>query len=144
MSEASTTPRHGHVAVRMGSERAFGWVFAVFGVVIAGVTLYKGWNALWWQIATAASVVFALLAEIRPRWLAPLNRAWFKLGMLLGAVIAPLVMGLIFFLVVTPIGVVRRLAGANPMRLGFDRKASSYWIARDPPGPEPEDLERQF
>jgi Saxitoxin biosynthesis operon protein SxtJ len=76
-----------------------------------------------------------LAVAIRPAILAPLNRLWFKLGMLLGRVTNPVVMGIIFFLVVTPAAFVLRLMGKDPRRRKFDPAAPSYWIERKPPGP---------
>ncbi|MBK8067640.1 MAG: hypothetical protein IPK27_08400 [Rhodanobacteraceae bacterium] len=84
------------------------------------------------------------LASLAPSLLAPLNRAWMALGHLLGRIISPIIMGLIFFGVVTPIAIVARLRGVDPMRRRFDPAARSYWIERDPPGPDPGTMERQF
>ena len=76
--------------------------------------------------------------------LAPLNRAWLYVGLLLQRVVSPVVLGILFFLTVTPIGLLMRLTGKNPLRLGFDREAQSYWIDRQPPGPAPDTMPRQF
>ncbi|MEM9315274.1 MAG: SxtJ family membrane protein, partial [Pseudomonadota bacterium] len=87
---------------------------------------------------------FALVALVLPRALAPLNRGWHAFGLFLGRIVAPLIMGLIFFAVVTPIGLARRALGKRSLDDRFDAEAASYWVDREPPGPEPEQLPRQF
>ena len=74
----------------------------------------------------------------------PFNRLWFRFGLFLNKVVNSLVMGLLFYFTVTPIGLVMRALGKDPLRLRFDRGARSYWIKRQPPGPEPETMRRQF
>ena len=82
-------------------------------------------------------------ALVRPMLLAPFNRVWFKFGLLL-RVVNPLVMAVIYFAVVTPTGPVMRTLGKDPLRLKCDPDAQSYWIHRDPPGPERESMQNQF
>jgi hypothetical protein len=79
-----------------------------------------------------------------PARLAPLNRAWTGLGLLLFKVVNPLVLGLIYLTTVVPIGLVMRLLGRDLLSLKFDREAQSYWVVRDPPGPPPETMIHQF
>jgi hypothetical protein len=76
--------------------------------------------------------------------LEPLNRVWSRFGLVLHACISPVIMGLIFYTTVTPIGLVRRWLGADPLRLRLDRDAATYWIERHPPGPAPDTMPRQF
>jgi hypothetical protein len=76
--------------------------------------------------------------------LRPFNRLWFRFGLLLSRVVNPLVMGLLFYFTVTPIGLIMRALGKDPLRLRFDRGARTYWIDRQPPGPEPETMRQQF
>jgi hypothetical protein len=76
--------------------------------------------------------------------LSPLNRLWLRLGLLLQRITNPIVLGILFFGTVLPIGLLMRLAGKNPLRLGFDRDARSYWTPRQPPGPAPDTMPRQF
>ncbi len=128
--------------VEGSSDRAFGVVFAVVFLVIAGWPLFFGGTLRWWAIA--ASAVFALIAMLKPALLAGLNRQWMKLGVLLGKVVSPIALGLLFYGVITPIGAVLRLAGKDPLRLKFDRGADSYWIRREPPGPPPDSMTNQF
>jgi hypothetical protein len=129
--------------VSAGSERAFGLVFTV---VLGGVGVWillfgTRWPA--WPWLGAASVLLAL-SLCAPRVLAPLNRAWFRFGLRLHAVVNPVILGFVFFCVVTPIGLLARLVGKDFLRLRRDPKATSYWIERDPPGPAPESLRDQF
>ena len=95
-----------------------------------------------WALVVAAAFLLATLAF--PRMLAPLNRVWLRFGLVLHACISPVIMGLVFFTTVTPIGLVRRWLGKDPLRLRWDRDAVTYWIARDPPGPAPDTMSRQF
>jgi hypothetical protein len=129
-------------SVQMGSERSFGFVFAVFFAVIALWPLKNGEEARIWALGVAAG--FALAALVAPRMLKPLNLVWFKFGMVLHHVVTPVVMGLLFFLTVTPVGLLMRATGKDPMRLKRDPKAASYWIVRDPAGPAPESMKNQF
>ena len=115
------------------SNRSFGWTFtAVF--VLAGIYgLWRGGAALSWLLVLA--VVTALVTLTRETWLTPLNRAWMKLGELLGRVVSPFVLGVIFYGLFTPVGVVMRLCRRDAMYRSFDAAAPSYWVRRDPPGP---------
>ena len=65
--------------------------------------------------------------------LTPLNQLWFKFGMILGAIVAPIVMGFVFFLVVTPIGFIMRIMGKDLLKKRYDKKRGTYWIKRDKP-----------
>ena len=120
-------------AVKRSSNRAFGLVFAAVFALIALWPLLQGDGPRWWALAAGAG--FAGLAAMAPRSLAPANRLWHALGMLLGRLVNPLVMGLIFYLAVTPTGLILRLLGKDPLRLKWDPDAASYWIERKPPGP---------
>ena len=83
--------------------------------------------------ALIASVAFLLLAFIAPKTLAIPNKLWFKFGILLGSIIAPIVMALIYFLTVLPIGLIMRLLGKDLLRQKIDKNAKSYWIGRREP-----------
>jgi hypothetical protein len=88
--------------------------------------------------------VFLLLAGILPRALGPLNWLWTQFGLLLHKIVSPIVLGVLFFLVFTPLGLAMRLFGGDPLRLRFQPDAPSYWIERSPPGPAPDSLKNQF
>ena len=128
--------------VKMGSERSFGLVFAGFFALVGFWPLFGGEAPRNW--ALGLGVLFLLLAFAAPKLLTPLNKVWFKFGLLLHHIVNPLIMALMFFVVITPIGLLMRLSGKDPLRLRFDREAKSYWIPRDPPGPAPESLKNQF
>ena len=136
-------PRSGHYAQpKMGSERNFGLVFAAVFAIIGLLPLLRADKVHLWSLATAA--IFLAAALMAPRALAPLNRVWFRLGILLGKVVTPLVMGVLYFVVVTPVGFLMRLFGKDPLRLEREPAAKSYWIERSPPGPVRGSLKDQF
>lgn len=128
--------------VEGSSDRSFGLVFVAVFALIACWPLFFGGALRGWAIAVAAA--FALIAMLKPALLAGLNRQWFKLGILLGKVVSPIALGVLFYGVITPIGIALRIAGKDPLRLKFDRGASSYWIRREPPGPPPDSMTNQF
>ena len=122
-----------------GSLGSFALVMAVALPLVAWF-LPRGW---WSAVLLVSAVTIPLLWRLAPRLLIPLNRSWFRLGLLLGRIVTPLLMGVVFFGVVTPIGLIRRMLGKDSLRLGTDKDADSYWIPRDPPGPDPEHIRRQ-
>lgn len=122
----------GHVEVKMGSERSLGLVFAVVFVIVGLWPLTgDGGEPRIWSLAIA--VLFAGLGLFFPKLLGPLNKAWFKFGMLLSAIVSPIVMGLLFFIAVTPTALIMRLRNKDLLKAKLDRKAKSYWIQRDEP-----------
>ncbi len=128
--------------VKLGSERGFGFVFAAVFSIIALWPLWSGGAVRVWALIVAA--VFAVAAAFMPRALRPLNLLWFRFGLLLHKVVTPVIMGLLFFVTVTPIAILMHLFGKDPLRLRFDRSAKSYWIERVPPGPAPDTMRHQF
>jgi hypothetical protein len=128
--------------VEGSSDRVFGLVFAGAFLVIAGWPLWRAEGPRWWALGVA--VVFALVALVKPALLSRLNRLWMKLGMLLGKVVSPIALGILFFGVLTPVGALLRLGGKDPLRLKRDPGADSYWIPREPPGPPPDSMTNQF
>ncbi len=128
--------------VEGSSDRSFGLVFAGLFGVIGGAKLWHASGYGWWWLGAGGVVL--VMALTAPRVLALANQLWLKIGLLLHHVVEPVVMGLLFFLTVAPIGVVMRLAGKDLLRLKWDRYADSYWILRTPPGPSAESLRQQF
>jgi hypothetical protein len=125
-----------------GSDRSFGIVMAA---AFAAVTALNGWHAgrLWpWTGGLSALLLAAALA--RPQVLNPLNRLWFRFGLLLHRVVNPVVMALVFYGAVWPTGLVMRMLGHDLLRLKREPDAASYWIVRQPPGPSPETMRDQF
>lgn len=124
------------VTLTAGPNRGFGLVMAAFFLVLAILKLWlgaPGWTLSW----LAAAALFLGLAFVAPGLLQPLNRLWFRFGLLLHRVVSPLVMAILFFGVVTPIGLLMRLFGQRPLRLGFEKGAASYWTAREATQPGP-------
>jgi len=124
------------------SDRAFGLVVGGLFMLLGSWPIVHGFAPRWYLVGPAAFLV--LFGLVAPRVLAPLNRAWMRLGLLLHRIVAPVLMGIVFFGVVLPIGLFMRLRRKDLLRLKFDRRATSYWIVRDPPGPAPEGLKNQF
>jgi hypothetical protein len=134
---------HGREHVVQGSsDRGFGYVFAGFAALVGALSLYKGGTH--WPYWLAAAVMFALVAFCRPSLLAPLNRLWTKLGLVLFAVVSPLALGIVYYGCITPVGWLMRLSGKDPLRLRFEPERKSYWVSRQPPGPPPDSLMKQF
>jgi predicted membrane metal-binding protein len=131
-----------HNAVPAGSERGFALVFTVVFALVAAWPLLHGDSLRGWAAVVAAG--FALAGVFAPRSLAPLNRLWFRFGLLLGRIVSPLVMALIFYGTVVPTGLLMRMLGKDILRLRLDPDVASYWIERDPPGPAAGSFERQF
>ena len=125
-----------------GSDRNFGLVMAGAATVFGSMPLLRAHAPHWWLLALA--VAFAALALIAPRLLFPLNYGWYRFGLLLHRVISPLVIGAVFFLCVTPIGVIMRLFGKDVLSLRRRDDLASYWIVREPPGPAPGTMPNQF
>lgn len=128
--------------VEGGSDRAFGFVFAGFFAVVAVVLYLRGRGVVPW--ALVASGVFLVAALAFPRVLHPLNVAWTRFGALLHRVMSPLILALLYAVAIVPVGLLMRAFGKDPLRLRREPDAESYWIVRQPPGPEPESLTRQF
>lgn len=124
------------------SDRSFGFTFVVVLALIAG------W--LWWTgrggagIAAAAGVLLLAISLVRPGLLRPANRAWMSFGTLLHRIVSPIVLGLIYFLVITPVALGMRLRGRDALKRRFEPDRPSYWEPRDPPGPPPGSLTNQF
>jgi hypothetical protein len=124
------------------SDRSFGLTFAAIGAIAAHWPVLEGGQPLGWLLLAAAAL--ALISFAAPRVLHPLNLVWTKIGMLLHSHMRPLVLGVVFFAVLTPFGMVMRAVGRDPLRLRWERGAASYWIERQPPGPGPKTMIRQF
>ena len=125
-----------------GSERSFGIVMAVVLALVAAFNWYYGGRAWPWLGVVAA--LFAAGALIYPVVLKPLNWIWFKFGLLLHAIISPIIMCLLFYVAVWPTGLIMRAFGKDPLRLKREPESSTYWIAREPRGPKPETMKDQF
>ena len=114
--------------IKLGSNKSFGIVFFIFFLIISFYPLINGDNIRIW--ALVISGLFLFLGLINSKILNPLNRIWFKFGIFLGKIVSPTIMGLIFFLVVTPIGILMRIIKKNFLNLKFD-DSKSYWVKKD-------------
>jgi len=128
--------------IKPSSDRSFGLVVATFFLIVSVWPLIRAEPIRWWALGLAA--VFAILALLLTPALAPLNKLWTKLGVLLYRIVSPVVMGFLFYVTVTPIALLMRMLGKDPLRLRRDPDAASYWIDRTPPGPAPGSMKNQF
>ena len=116
--------------IKISSNRSFGIVFFIVFLLIALYPLLKGNDLRIWSLVI--SFIFLILGLINSKILTPLNRLWFKFGLLLGKFISPLIMGIIFFIVVTPIGIIMRLLKKDLLNLKYNKK-ETYWINKSGP-----------
>ena len=123
---------------QLPSNRSFGFVFTAFFSLL-GIS-EVGWDTFWYILAA----LFAMLAVFLPHFLTPINRIWMKLGNILHVLISPIVLGVIFFLVISPVALMMRLMGRDPMRRRFQPEMDSYWINRTPSYSDVDDLKQQF
>ena len=129
-------------AIEGSSDRVFGLVFAGVFSVVALWPLVQGEAIRLWAMLVA--VAFLVLAIAIPRSLSQLNRLWMRLGLLMGRVVSPVAIGIVYYLTVVPTGLILRALGKDPLRLRFERELPSYWIKREPPGPNPKTMNDQF
>jgi len=116
--------------IKISSNRSFGIVFFIVFLLIAFYPLIYSEEIRIWSLIV--SLIFLILGLINSRILTPLNKLWFKFGILLGKIISPIIMGIIFFLVVTPIGLIMRFLGKDVLNLKFNAN-KSYWIEKTGP-----------
>ena len=116
--------------IKIGSNRSFGIVFSIVFLLIAIYPLINSEGLRVWSLIIA--IIFLVLGLINSKILTPLNKLWFKFGILLGIIVSPVIMGGIFFLVVTPIGLIMKIIGKDLLNLKFN-KDKSYWIEKTGP-----------
>ena len=116
--------------VKISSNRSFGIVFFIVFLLIALYPLTYNGEVRGWSVII--SLLFLVLGLLNSKILNPLNNLWFKFGIFLGKIISPLIMGIIFFLVVTPIGFIMRLLGKDILNLKYNEN-KSYWIEKKGP-----------
>ena len=117
-----------HYKIKTGTERNFGLVFTAVFAIISLYPLWFGKNIHLW--ACIIAFIFLFLGIFLPKVLILPNKLWFKLGSLLGAIISPIIMGIIFFLTVTPTGMIMRLLGKDILNQKMKKSIKSYWIKR--------------
>ena len=117
--------------IKISSNRSFGLLFFVIFLIVSLWPLtHEGSIRIW---SVIISIVFLILGLLNSKFLTPLNLLWFKFGMILGAIVSPIVMGIIFFLVVTPIGLVLSIMGKDVLNKKYNKKKETYWIKRETP-----------
>jgi hypothetical protein len=119
------------VEINKSSPKSFGIVFSIVFLIIAIYPLINSENFRIW--ALIVSTIFLLLAFALPKMLILPNKLWFKLGILLGSIIAPIVMALVYFVTVLPTGLIMRLLGKDLLKQKLDKNVKSYWIERSEP-----------
>jgi len=139
---SSNEPIIPHRKVAPGSARSFGLVFSVLFVALALLPLLHGKPARWWALGPAVLLLAAAL--LAPRLLAPLNLLWFRLGLAMHAVVNPIVMAVMFYGAVVPMGLLLKALGKDLLQLRWQPAAETYWIRRNPPGPAPGSMSKQF
>lgn len=128
--------------VASSSNRSFGWVFVGAFLIIALWPLMTSSTPRPW--ALVVSGVLVVVTALAPSLLTVPNRLWMRLGKLLHHVTSPVLLAVMFYAVVTPMGWLMRIFRKDALQLHFDPSADSYWIKRDPPGPAPDSMSNQF
>ena len=116
--------------IKISSNRSFGIVFFIFFLIVALHPLFNNEDLKLWSLII--SIIFLILGLLNSKVLTPLNRIWFKFGIILGKIVSPFVMGIIYFLIVTPIGLIMRLFRKDLLNLKYENK-NSYWIEKTGP-----------
>jgi len=124
--------------IKVSSNKSFGIVFSIFFLLISVYPLLNNDPIYYWSLFV--SFVFLVLGLMNSKILSPLNLLWFKFGILLGKIVSPVVMGIIFFLVVTPISIILKIFGKDVLNLKFNNN-KTYWIVKD--GPK-SNMKKQF
>ena len=117
--------------IKMASNRNFGLVFFIVFLIVGLWPLIHENQIRIWSIIIA--IIFLILGLINSNLLKPLNIIWFKFGLLLGSIISPIIMGIIFFVVITPTGLIMKIIGKDLLNNKYDKNKKSYWIIRGKP-----------
>ena len=113
--------------IKISSNRSFGIVFFIFFLIVSLYPIINKDSLRVWSIII--SLAFLILALANSKILTPLNKIWFKIGIILGKIVSPFIMGIVFFLVVTPTGLIMKLLGKDLLNLKYNNK-NSYWIEK--------------
>ncbi len=124
--------------IQISSNRSFGIVFSIFFSLVGIYLLLNHSSVYYWSFLV--SLIFFILGLLNSKILSPLNQIWFKFGILLGKVVSPIVMGIIFFLVITPIAILLKIFSKDVLKLKFNNN-ESYWIEKNEPKG---DMKKQF
>ena len=127
------------VSIKMSSNRSFGLLFFIVFLAISLWPLISQEDLRLWAFILA--LIFFVLGILNSKFLTPLNKLWMKFGLLLGSIVAPLVMGIVYFMVVTPVGLIMRSLGKDLLRIKKSKSATTYWIGREK---QNDTMKRQF
>ena len=133
---------HREVPAAGPSDRAFGLTLTAFLLLVGAWPLVKQGQPR--VSILIVGILFGLAAMLRPAWLHRPNRVWTRLGIVAAGIVQPVVTGIMFYLVITPVALLRRLLGHDPLHLQPKPDASSYWLPRQPPGPSAKSMPHQF
>jgi len=128
--------------VEGSSNRSFGIVFTIVFLLLGVWPMLYGTGPRWW--ACGIAILFAVSATLKPSILTVPNRLWLKFGLLLGKIVSPVALAVLFYGAIVPIGLLMRLSGKDPLRLQLEPNSDTYWISRTPPGPKPDSMNNQF
>jgi hypothetical protein len=120
-----------HIPTEQSSPKSFGIVFSIVFLIVALYPLSNSEDLRIWALVVSA--IFLLLAYVSPKILSFPNKLWFKFGMLLGSIIAPIVISIVYFITVLPTGLIMRLLGKDLLKQKLDKNAKSYWVERSEP-----------
>ena len=120
-----------YIQTEKPSEKSFGVVFSIVFLIVALYPLITSESLRIW--ALVVSIIFFLLAFLAPKILVLPNKLWFKFGLLIGSIVAPIVMAFVYFVTVLPTGLIMRLLGKDLLKQKLDKNAKSYWIERKEP-----------
>ena len=120
-----------HVSTEQSSEKSFGVVFSIVFLMVALYPLINSEGLRIW--ALVVSIIFFLLAFLAPKILVLPNKLWFKFGLLIGSIVAPIFMAFVYFATVLPTGLIMRLLGKDLLKQKLDKNAKSYWVKRSEP-----------
>ena len=128
--------------IELPSNKKFGLFFASIFTIVSAYCFIESIHTTAW-IFFGLACIFALIGLLKPKILQPLNKLWMRFGLLLGMIVSPIVLGVIFFVMFTPIGLLMRFFGRDELRLKV-RGAPSFWKVREPSGPASDSFKNQF
>ncbi|MEI8187035.1 MAG: SxtJ family membrane protein [Chlorobiaceae bacterium] len=128
---------------KLPSERKFGILFTLVFLGNAVYGIYKGTPQVNWLPWLGAGTLLSLITLVAPHLLVPFNKAWFYLGQLIGKIVSPIVLGIIFYGIITPVALLLRYIGRDELRLNR-LPLKTYWVERTPPGPDIDSFNHLF
>jgi hypothetical protein len=138
MTTKNTTALH-----KLPSERSFGILFILFFGGLSTYASYKNWQNIFVVAFFSISLLLLPITFLLPKVLTPFNKAWYWLGQIMGKLVSPIVLGVIFYLLLTPVALIGRMVGRDELKLK-KRQVDSYWIERKPVGPTSDSFKNQF